>query len=282
MNYILYNPISGHGNCKELAEKIKNASDADSVLIDMTTLSYSEFFREVNPEDTVTVCGGDGTLNRFVNAFSDVGLTGKVFYYPSGTGNDFYADLCSEKSDGPIEITDYIKGLPTVTVKGEKHKFINGVGYGIDGYCCEVGDKIRAKGKVANYTAIAIKGLLFNFKPRNATVIVDGVKKSYKKVWIAPTMFGRHYGGGMIPTPNQSRDAEEKKLSLMLFHGSGKLKTLMIFPSIFKGEHVKHTECVEVLEGRNITVKFDSPTPLQIDGETVLGVTEYTAACAPQ
>ena len=277
MNYILYNPISGYGNCKELAEKIKNASDADSVLIDMTTLSYSEFFKGKGSEDTVTVCGGDGTLNRFVNAFSGSGFSGKVFYYPSGTGNDFYADVCSEKSDEPIEITDYIKGLPTVKVNGEEHKFINGVGYGIDGYCCEVGDKIRAEGKVANYTAIAIKGLLFNFKPRNATVIVDGVQKCYKKVWIAPTMFGRHYGGGMIPTPNQSRDAEPKKLSLMLFHGSGKLKTLMIFPSIFKGEHVKHTECVEVLEGSNITVKFDSPTPLQIDGETVLGVTEYTA-----
>lgn len=279
MNYILYNPISGHGNCKELAEKIKNSNVGKSALIDMTELSYSDFFPSLKDGDTVTVCGGDGTLNRFVNELPEAELQIKVFYYPSGTGNDFYADVCEKKSDEPIEITDYIKGLPTVKVNGKEHKFINGVGYGIDGYCCEIGDKMRAEGKVANYTAIAIKGLLFKFKPRNATVIVDGVEKCYKKVWIAPTMFGRHYGGGMIPTPNQSRDCEPKKLSLMLFHGSGKLKTLMIFPSIFKGEHVKHTECVEVLEGKNITVKFDRPTPLQIDGETVLGVTEYRAAC---
>ena len=79
----------------------------------------------------------------------------------------------------------------------------------------------------------------------------------------------------MIPTPNQSRNSDGKKLSLMLFHGSGKLKTLMIFPSIFKGEHIKHTECVEVIEGKNITVKFDSPTPLQVDGETFIDVSEY-------
>ena len=63
----------------------------------------------------------------------------------------------------------------------------------------------------------------------------------------------------------------------MLFHGSGKIKTLAIFPSIFKGEHVKHTDCVTVLEGKTITVEFDSPRALQIDGETVLGVTSYTA-----
>ncbi len=274
MNYILYNPISGHGNCKAIAEKL-GAGSKEAKLIDMTSISYSDFFRDLAAEDTVTVCGGDGTLNRFVNALPEAQPQSKVFYYPSGTGNDFYADVCPEKSDALIEITDYIKGLPTVNVNGKEYKFINGVGYGIDGYCCEVGDKMRAAGKVANYTAIAIKGLLFNFKPRNATVIVDGVEKSYKKVWIAPTMFGRHYGGGMIPTPNQSRDAEPQKLSLMLFHGSGKLKTLMIFPSIFKGEHVKHTDCVEVIEGKNITVKFDRPTPLQVDGETFIDVSEY-------
>ena len=274
MNYILYNPISGHGNCKAVAEKLGAACESE--LLDMTELSYPDFILRLKDSDNVTVCGGDGTLNRFVNAISESDFKNRVFYYPSGTGNDFFADVCEQKSDEPIEITDYIKGLPTVTVGEKEYKFINGVGYGIDGYCCEVGDKVRAKGKAPNYTAIAIKGLLFGFKPRCATVTVDGVERKYKKVWIAPTMFGRHYGGGMIPTPNQSRDAEPKKLSLMLFHGSGKLKTLMIFPSIFKGEHVKHTDCVEVIEGKEITVKFDRPTPLQVDGETVLGVNEYT------
>jgi len=51
----------------------------------------------------------------------------------------------------------------------------------------------------------------------------------------------------------------------------------MIFPTIFKGEHVKNTNKVACLKGREITVRFDRPCALQIDGETVLGVTEYTA-----
>ncbi|MBQ7293605.1 MAG: hypothetical protein IJW79_07690 [Clostridia bacterium] len=152
--------------------------------------------------------------------------------------------------------------MPSVTVNGKTTVFINGVGYGIDGYCCEIGDKLRAQNKKAHYTA---------------AVVVDGVEHNYKKVWIAPTMNGRHYGGGMIPTPEQSRTDTDGKLSLMVFHGSGKLKTLMIFPSIFTGEHIKNTKCVEVLTGKDITVKFDRSTPLQIDGETVLDVTEYHA-----
>jgi diacylglycerol kinase family enzyme len=63
----------------------------------------------------------------------------------------------------------------------------------------------------------------------------------------------------------------------MIFHGSSKLQTLMIFPSIFKGEHIKHEKFVTVHTGHDISVKFDRPTALQIDGETILGVTEYKA-----
>ena len=168
-------------------------------------------------------------------------------------------------------------GLETIKNMDKEYIFINGVGYGIDGYCCEVGDALKEKGKTPNYTSIAITGLLFKFKPVNATVTVDGIKKEFKKVWIAPTMFGRHYGGGMIPTPDQNRSAEDGSLSLMVFHGSSKIRTLMIFPSIFKGEHVKHTKYVTVMTGKDITVEFDRPTPLQIDGETISGVTKYSA-----
>ena len=164
--------------------------------------------------------------------------------------------------------------------------FINGVGYGIDGYCCEVGDMLHEKNdnentnKPINYTSIAIKGLLFHYKPTNATVTVDGKKHTYKKVWLAPTMNGKYYGGGMMPTPEQKRLQAEKKLSILVFHNSGKLKTLMIFPSLFKGKHIEYTKQVDILSGKEITVEFDRPAALQIDGETILNVTKYTATAA--
>lgn len=279
MKYLLFNPHSGCGNSHKSAEDYSATLGADTKLLDMTEItSYKAFLDGLGEGDEVFIFGGDGTLNRFINGIDSDDLKNDIYYSPCGTGNDFCVDV--EKTDltEPFLINSYIKNLPTVTVKGEKHKFINGVGYGIDGYCCEVGDKQKEAGKKPNYTSIAIKGLLFHFKPVNATVIVDGVEMKYKKVWIAPTMFGRHYGGGMVPTPAQSRDDSDPHLSVMLFHGSNKIKTLTIFPSIFKGEHVKHTECVTVHTGKKITVKFDRPTPLQIDGETVLNVEEYTAS----
>lgn len=50
---------------------------------------------------------------------------------------------------------------------------------------------------------------------------------------------------------------------------------MIVFSSIFKGTHVRHREMVSVLTGRDITVRFDQPTPLQIDGETFPDALEY-------
>ena len=153
------------------------------------------------------------------------------------------------------------------------------MGYGIDGYCCEVGEELRKKGKKPDYTGIAIKGLLFHYRSTNATVCVDGTEYQYKRVWIAPTMHGRYYGGGMMAAPTQERNNPDGLLSLMLFYNGGRLRTLCAFPSIFKGKHVNRTKLVALHRGRDISVRFDRPVTLQIDGEVITDVSEYHAYC---
>lgn len=276
MKHVFYNIKAGDGHGKECAEALRSIYGEDMTLVDVVALGdkISEYALSLSADDAIVICGGDGTINRFVNSIDTDSISCSVLYLPTGTGNDFAFDIGMKEAKEPFDITDYIKGLPTVTVNGKSYKFINGVGYGIDGYCCEVGDKKKAAGKRPNYTSIAITGLLFHFNAREATVIVDGEEHSFKKVWIAPTMYGRCYGGGMIAAPDQKRDSGE--LTLMVFGGGGRLPTLMAFPGIFKGEHVK-SKYVKLFTGKKITVRFSQPTPLQIDGETILGVTEYTA-----
>ncbi|MBQ9796435.1 MAG: diacylglycerol kinase family protein [Clostridia bacterium] len=278
MYYVLCNPLSGNKQGAVLSQSlISKLPENELKFIDIRTVEdYASFWNTIDfKNDTVVISGGDGTLNRFINSNLDAELPENLYYYASGSGNDFKKDV-SPDSDDLIPLHKYIKDLPIVTVNGKQSRFINGIGFGIDGYCCEVGDKKKEKSdKPVNYTAIAIKGLLFFFKPANAKVTVDGVTKEFRRAWIAPTMKGKYYGGGMMVAPEQDRFDPDGKLSLSLLYGSGKLKTLMVFPSIFQGEHVKHTEMVEILRGHEITVEFDRPTALQIDGETVLGVTSY-------
>lgn len=132
-------------------------------------------------------------------------------------------------------------------------------------------------GEEINYTKIAIKGLLFKFKKVNATVEVDGVSESYKNVWLAPTMKGRFYGGGMMIAPAQDRFAKDKSITNVIYKTRSKLKALINFPSIFKGEHINKKGLVVIRKGSTIKVTFDKPCALQVDGETILNVTTYTA-----
>lgn len=279
-NYcIIYNPISGNKSgetcAKALSERLGSVE-----CIDMTAIeSYADFF-EAHEDMSIIICGGDGTLNRFLNDISDIDVKSSICFYPCGSGNDFFRDIEADK-ENIVCIDEYIKNLPTCVVGDMEFKFINGIGYGIDGYCCEVGDKLRLESnKPINYTGIAIKGLLFHYKPTTAKVTVDGVVHEFKKVWIAPTMLGRYYGGGMMPTPAQNRLNSDGELSVMIFHDTTNIQTLMIFPSIFKGEHIKKDKKVTVLSGKEITVEFSSPRPLQIDGETIPNVSSYTARSA--
>ena len=278
MIYILYNPKSGNKHAKESAHELFATLHTECVIKDISEFDNNKkFFTSLREDDDIIICGGDGTLNHFINTHPCDEIKADIEYCPVGTGNDFANDIGFPSTALSLPIKKHLQGLPTVEVNGKKYKFLNNVGFGIDGYCCEIGDKKKAKSdKAVNYTAIAIKGLLYDFKPRNATVTVDGVTKKYRKVWLAPTMKGRFYGGGMMATPNQNRADHEKKVSLLLAHNIGKIRLLTIFPQIFKGTHIKYTKYVDISQGHEITVTFDRPTPLQIDGETILGVTTYT------
>ena len=275
MTYTLYNSLANNKREPEYVVELRKKGKCENI-IDVTKIDYKVFFNSINPNDVIYLVGGDGNINYLANAIDIEKFKNEIYLIPSGTGNDFFHDVTEGKEVDKVLLNPYLKDLPTVEVNGIKKKFINGIGFGIDGYCCEVGDKLKEKStKKINYTSIAIKGLLFHFKPVRAKVIVDGNTYEHTKVWLTPTMKGRYYGGGMKIAPNQDRN-EKGKVSAVVYRAPNKFKALMVFPSIFKGEHIKKTKMVKVYEGHEITVVFNKPTALQIDGETVKNVLTYT------
>ena len=95
--YILYNPIASAGGCENEARALM-ADYADSKLLDVTKIEdFSAFVGQLEAEDEIILCGGDGTLNHLANAVREISLKNKIYYYPCGSGNDFGRDIGIQK-----------------------------------------------------------------------------------------------------------------------------------------------------------------------------------------
>lgn len=282
MYFLLYNPLSNNMKGEEALKAVeKQLNDEEKTVINVLDKEgYEPALKAQKPGDVLAIVGGDGTINRFINYIrnNNIDITNEIRYYPGGTGNDFKKDIDEDGKLEYIVLNEYIKDLPVVTINGQSFYFINGIGYGIDGYCCEEGDKIRAKkpNKKISYSGIAIKGMLGKFKFARAEVTVDGVKREYKRVMLCPTMLGKYFGGGMKIAPSQDRLNKEHKVTSEVIYGKARLTFLMRFKNITAGKHYGYKDMVDVREGHEVTVKFDRPCALQVDGETFLNITEYS------
>jgi len=277
--YILLNSKANNGQGitgkEEVYARIKEKWGGNLIEKDLTSLDVERFVSSLHPRNTVVLFGGDGTLNCFVNDLRGRPLPCPFFFSGGGTGNDFLRDVDEADKEEFVELNPHLCHLPVVEVNGKKRRFLNNVGFGIDGEVCVQAENEKAKGKKKiSYSGLAIKLMLFHYKPTKARVTVDGEVHEYKHVWLATVMNGRYYGGGMKACPEQKRG--DKTISILVFTGRSRLHTLLVFKNIFTGTHVK-SKLTHILSGHTIKVEYDAPRPLQIDGELELGVTSYEA-----
>ncbi len=288
MIYILFNPLSdnsrGEQDARAWAEaNVKGKHEFQSVI----GLDYKKFFDSKEAVDEVVLCGGDGTVNRFINEMYGYKFKNKLFYAKCGSGNDFYNDVEQYEKDGKVEFTQFLVNLPLVSVNGIKARFINGIGYGVDGDCCVVADKIKEQDKnaVIDYTKIAIGLLLGNgklpdgtktvFNTRHCIVEADGKKYEFDNVWLAAAMHGKFYGGHMMAAPKQDRLNNNGMCTLTVLASKGRLTTLLRFPTFSSGKH-DGKKFITHITAKHLKVTFDVACGLQIDGDVVNDVLTYT------
>ena len=277
MIYLLFNPLANSSKGEADARVWANENNVECQYVDLLkTQDMKTFIDGLKKEDEVILTGGDGTLNRFANDVYGMELKVPVYYVKCGSGNDFFRDNEKYVKDGRIDLRPFLKDLPLITVNGIQRRFLNGIGYGLDGETCKAGDEQKLHSdKPVNYTNIAIKLLLGGYELKKATVTVDGETNTYENVWLASTMKGRYYGGGLMVAPNQDRFADDHKVSVVALYKKSRLITLMRFPSLNKGEHVLKKDWVTVKRGHKVKVSFDKPCALQIDGDVIDNVTSY-------
>ena len=274
--YIVYNPSAGDGTCKAEAE-ILYVVYPDAILVNMNRIiDYRVFLSGMDESDKLILCGGDGTLSWFINKTRDIEIRSEIYFYSVGNGNDFAQDIGRERGATPdFTINSYIKDFPIVKINGEQRLFINGIGYGMDGFCMRAPDAEQRSRRQNRFSSKmdATIGFLFHYKPIDLLAQVDGNTQHYKNVWFAHTMKGGCLGGVMI-VPQQNR-LEDEEISFVVLHGIGRWKALRLFLSMINGKCVKGKKGIEVIRGKHVQVAFGEKVSVQVDGGMVDNVEEY-------
>ena len=206
--------------------------------------------------DAFVVVGGDGMvhLGAQVCAGTDVPL-GIV---AAGTGNDIARELDLPVRDVPAAVGTVLAGQvrrvdaartrPTPDLP--PRWFVGVLAAGFDAVVNERANRWRWPRGRARYTLATLRELPV-FRPIPYALVLDGTRHTTEAMLVAVGN-GPSYGGGMRVTPDASFD--DGLLDVLVLHRIPVPEFLRVFPSVFRGEHVRHP-AVEVLRAREVRLE---------------------------
>jgi diacylglycerol kinase (ATP) len=230
--------------------------------------------------DVLAVVGGDGMVHLGVNLAAETKVTLAVI--GAGTGNDVARGLGLPVHD-PVRAADVVTtGVPRsidavrrIDDRGDPQWYAGVLGAGFDSLVNERANTWPwPKGRMRYNLAILRELPLFRAIPYAITV--DGVRHETRAMLVVVAN-GPSYGGGMRVAPDARFD--DGQADVMVLHELSTVEFLRVFPSVFKGQHVRHP-AVEIIRGRTVTLEADgivayadgerfAPLPLTL--ETVPG-----------
>lgn len=226
--------------------------------------------------DGFVVVGGDGMVNLGANLLA--GTKVPLGIVPSGTGNDMARSLglpfdnteaaveaLGEALQCPPRIIDAarISYLDDETGEQAERWFACALSAGFDATVNERANLMRhPKGPSRYIIALGIE--LAKLKPYHYTLTLDGVEQKVDANMVSIGN-GVSLGGGMKITPDALLD--DGLLDVMIVRPLSRLNFVRIFPSVFKGTHVRHPK-VSILRAKHVRIVGDGVV-VYADGERV-------------
>ncbi len=211
--------------------------------------------------DMVMAGGGDGTLNRVIQALDreKVGLG----VLPLGSGNDFARNYRFGKS-----ITEQISFFAKASwhkvdmIRANNLFFMNSGGIGLDAetlYTREL-----SQGKFLRNYEIAFLRTIPKLQPIKCRVGLDSESFEGEFLWVL-AMNNRWIGGGMLAAPNAKFD--DGLLDVILVKSVPKIRLVSLFPLIYSGNHVANKSVIYRQAESLIIETEQTVSKLALDGE---------------
>ncbi|MEP0814274.1 MAG: diacylglycerol kinase family lipid kinase [bacterium] len=209
----------------------------------------------------IMAAGGDGTLNRIVNAL-DTAKCG-IAVIALGSGNDFARNF-----HNPGQLRDKLtmfEGAEWRAVdlcKAGPYYYINSGGIGLD--AATLATREKSRGKFLRDYNIAFLRTLPRLSALECRASLDGADVSGRYLW-ALAMNNREIGGGMLAAPDARID--DGLFDVLLVGDIPKIRLGVLLPLIHKGTHVRHP-AVKYVQGKSLSIELPGAIKhLALDGE---------------
>ena len=282
---LVTNPSAGHGRAGRLLAEISDTCRELGLEVDTRLTERPGHATEIieaedlAPFDGVIATGGDGTVFEAVNGLfrNPAGPAVPFGVLPMGTGNSFSRDLGLER--GQVrEALDMVAGGRTRRVDvgrcrtGDRDlHYLNILGLGFVSDVTATAAKLKLLGN-ASYTVGVIYRTAF-LGTFGLELELDGTTIQREATFLE--ISNSRFTADFLMAPEAKID--DGLLDVTLLGKISRRRLLRLFPTVFRGEHVRYPE-VETFTARSIKVASDQPKILSPDGE-LIGTTPAEITC---
>ncbi|GID92543.1 diacylglycerol kinase family protein [Amorphoplanes digitatis] len=245
---VLANPLAGRGRHRGLLSQVLDRLGASGRTVRLLSAASAEEAEKAchravaEGVGALVGFGGDGTLHRTVQAVA--GTTVGFGMVPAGTGNDFVAGtgVPSDPLAAADAIADAVRtGRATeidmarvTTAEGDVRWFGAVLAAGFDAIVNERANRMRWPRGPRRYD-LAILLELARLRPRDYSLVLDGVDHSFSGVLVAVGNCAS-YGGGMLICPDA--DPADGLLDIVVAGPLGRGAVARLKPRLRRGTHV--------------------------------------------
>lgn len=297
--FLIANQISGGYRCKRELPEIFKLMDRHGIDLSNNYTKErghaTELVREaVRKGYRKIICaGGDGTANEIINGIMTQSFVSPeeitLAVIPLGTGNDW--GLSAGFTIDREEMVKAIKKGNTITQdvckttftgsdgKLQERYFMNVAGTGYDAEVLFKTERMKEAGRRGKFLyTLNIFTSLFSFIPPLTSISIDGENRINEPALSINIGIGKYNGGGLMQVPHAVINDGLLALTFIgdigrfgIIRHSGKLKT---------GD-IGKVRKVQLLKGKDISIKSDRPMLFEADGEA-LGMTPLNFRVIPE
>lgn len=287
---VIVNPEANRGKAKAVGEKVfDHFAKAGVAVINLSAGSSAEAKAKANQLvqsqeiSAIIAVGGDGTsqLGAGIAIPNQIPL-GLI---PAGSGNDQVRQLKIDLKDTEAACENVIASLGNprrvdamkVSLEGQELWSLGSISAGFDALCAtRANDLTWPKGPNSYIAAMLLE--LPRFQSIEYHLDIDGEKRVVDAM-LCGVANVKNFGGGMMISPDS--EITDGELEVFILHRVSRSKLLRIFPTVYKGNHLKYPE-VEIFKAKSIRISNDQ-FPVTCDGELVgkasVAVEVHPGAC---